>query len=91
MWQDVVIAVVSICFGFMLIPQLRDVWMKGSTLNLSTAALTTGGLYILGITFFTLDMWITVIAEFFSGTIWLLLFVFSLRNMRKKPKKTGAG
>ena len=83
MWQDIVVAVVSIAFGFMLIPQLRDV-IKGSSVNIYTAGLTTIGLYILGVTFYTLGMWITVIAESFSGTIWLLLFLFSVRNKRKR-------
>ena len=85
-WQDYVIAVVSVLFGFILIPQLKDVWKSGQTLNLFTASLTTVGLYILGLTFFTLEMWISFGAELFSGTIWLLLFVLSYRNIRKLKK-----
>ncbi|MEM4258767.1 MAG: hypothetical protein QXL17_06420 [Candidatus Thermoplasmatota archaeon] len=88
MWQDYVIAVVSISFGFMLVPQLRDVF-RGNCVNLYTAGLTTIGLFILGFTFSTLQMWVTVIAEVFSGTIWLFLFVFSLRNYTKKDFKKG--
>jgi hypothetical protein len=82
MWQDIVIAVVGLSFGFMLFPQLRDV-IYGKSVNVYTAGLTTAGLYILAITFFTLDMLITVIAEIFSGTVWLLLFLFSTINKRK--------
>jgi hypothetical protein len=82
MWQDMVIAVVGLSFGFMLLPQLRDV-IHGKSVNVYTAGLTTVGLYILAITFFTMNMWITVFAEIFSGTIWLLLFLFSVRNKRK--------
>jgi len=84
MWQDYVIAIVSVLFGFILLPQLRDVWKKGEILNLFTASLTTIGLYILGVTFFTLQMWVSTAAEFFSGTVWLLLFVLSFRNIRRK-------
>ena len=83
MWQDYVIAIVSVLFGFILIPQLKDVWKNGETLNLFTASLTTFGLYVLGVTFYTLDMWVSAGAEFFSGTIWFLLFVFSFRNKKK--------
>ncbi len=83
MWQDSVIALVGLSFGFMLFPQLRDV-IRGKSVNVYTAGLTTAGLYILAITFFTLDMMITVIAEIFSGTVWLLLFLFSTINKRKK-------
>ena len=82
MWQDIVIALVGVSFGFMLLPQLRDA-IHGKSVNVYTAGLTTVGLYILAITFFTLDMWITVIAEIFSGTVWFLLFLFSAINKRK--------
>ncbi len=82
-WQDLVIAVVSILFGFILIPQLKDVWYGKSILNLYTASLTTIGLYVLAVTFFTMGFWISFIAELFSGTIWLLLFVLSFKNYRK--------
>jgi len=83
MWQDYVIAIVSVLFGFILLPQLRDCWHKKTVLNIYTAFLTTIGLYVLGITFYTLEMWVSFGAEFFSGTIWLLLFLFSYRNKKK--------
>jgi len=82
LWQDIVIAIVGLSFGFMLFPQLKDV-IYGKSINLYTAGLTTIGLYIMAIAFFTLDMWITVIAEIFSGTVWFLLFIFSAINKRK--------
>ena len=83
MWQDYVIAIVSLLFGVILLPQLKDTWRGKTILNLYTAGLTTVGLYILGITFYTLNMWISVTAEFISGTVWLFLFIFSLTNKRK--------
>lgn len=83
MWQDIVIASVSLLFGFILIPQLSDVWKKGVTLNVYTAFLTSVGLFILCFTFFTMDLWISVVAELFSGVIWFILFVLSFRNKRK--------
>ena len=83
MWQDYVIAIVSVLFGFILLPQLKDVWHGKTTLNLFTAGLTTIGLYVLAITFFTLNLWVSVAAEIFSGTVWLLLFLFSVINKKK--------
>jgi hypothetical protein len=71
-------------FGFILLPQLRDIWHEKTTLNLFTAGLTTIGLYILTVTFFTMGFWISFIADFFSGTIWLFLFAFLLRNLKRK-------
>jgi hypothetical protein len=85
MWQDIVIAIVGLSFGFMLLPQLRDV-IGGKSINILTAGLTTAGLYIMAVTFYTLEMWITVFAEIFSGTVWLLLFVYSIKNKRNKIK-----
>ena len=84
MWQDYAIAIVSVLFGFILLPQLKDTWRGKTILNLYTASLTTIGLYILGITFYTLHMWVSFGAEFFSGTVWFLLFLFSFRNKKKK-------
>jgi len=82
-WQDLVIAVVSLMFGFILLPQLRDVWKGKTSLNLFTAGLTTIGLVILTATFYTMSFWISMIADAFSGIVWLLLFVFSFRNLKK--------
>lgn len=82
-WQDIVIASVSLMFGVILLPQVRDVWHGKTILNLYTASLTTIGLFILVITFFTMGFWISFIADFFSGIVWLLLFVLSVRNIKK--------
>jgi hypothetical protein len=83
-WQDVVIAVVSILFGFILLPQFRDLLRGKVYINLYTSGLTAIGLYILAATFLTMDFWISFIADIFSGTVWLLLFIFSVRNKRKR-------
>ena len=82
MWQDIIIAIISLLFGFILIPQLKDV-LHGESINVYTAGLTTIGLYVLAATFYTLDLWISVIADIFSGIIWLLLFVFSFLHRKK--------
>ncbi len=86
LWQDIVIAAVSLLFGFILIPQLKDVLNGKTILNGFTAAFTTIGLFILAITFLTLNLYISVVAETFSGVIWLLLFILSVRNNRKTKK-----
>lgn len=83
-WQDIVIAIVSLMFGVILLPQLKDIWNGKTTLNLYTAGLTTIGLFILTATFFTMHYWVSFIADFISGVIWCLLFVFSIRNVKKE-------
>jgi hypothetical protein len=85
-WQDIVIAAVSLMFGIILLPQLKDVWHGKTILNLYTASLTTIGLFILVITFFTMGFWISFIADFFSGIIWFLLFILSVRNIKKEKQ-----
>ena len=82
--HDIIIAVVSFTFGFILLPQLRDVWKGKTSLNLYTASLTTVGLIILTINFFAMEFWISFAADFFNSVIWGLLFVFSYRNIKKK-------
>jgi hypothetical protein len=81
-WQDIVIAIISILFSFILLPQLRDVYHGKTNLNIYTAGLTTIGLYILSATFFTMSFWISMAADLASGTIWLFLFIYSIKNIR---------
>lgn len=83
-WQDIVIGVVSVLFGFILLPQLKDVWHGKTILNIYTAGFTTIGLYVLAITFSTMGYWVSVTSEIISGTVWLLLFVLSIRNKSRK-------
>ena len=83
MWQDYVIAIVSLLFGLILLPQLRDIWIGKTSLNLYTTSLTTIGLFILAGTFLTIDYWTSFTADVLSGVIWFFLFLFSFRNTRK--------
>jgi len=85
-WQDIAIAVVGLLFGFILLPLLRDVW-RGKYINVYTAGLTTLGLYVMAATFFTMNFWVSFIAEVFSGTIWLLLFVLSVKHKKRGCKQ----
>ena len=86
MWQDIVIAIVGFLFGFILLPLLRGVW-RGDSTNIYTAGLTTIGLYILAATFFTMHYWLSFTADLFSGTIWLLLFIFSILHKKRGAKQ----
>ena len=82
--HDIIIAVVSLLFAIILIPQLRDVIKKKTTLNLFTAVLTTVGLIILTVNFLIMEFWISFIADLFNSIVWFLLFVFSYRNLKQK-------
>jgi len=83
-WQDIVIAIVGLMFGVILFPQLKDVWNGKTILNLYSASLTTVGLFILAVTFATMDLWLSFIADFFSAAVWFSLFILSVRNIKRK-------
>lgn len=83
-WQDIVISLVGLMFGVILFPQLKDVWRGKTILNLYSASLTTLGLFILAFTFATMNLWFSFVADFFSATVWFLLFLLSFRNLKKK-------
>jgi len=85
--HDIIIAVVSFLFGFILLPQLKDVYKGKTILNLYTSSLTTVGLIILTINFYAMEFWVSFAADFFSSVIWGLLFIFSYRNIKKKKAK----
>jgi hypothetical protein len=82
--HDIIIAVVSFLFAFILLPQLRDVYKKGTALNLYTSSLTTIGLIVLTINFFAMGFWISFAADFFNAVVWGLLFILSVKNSKKK-------
>ena len=81
--HDIIIAIVSLLFGIILIPQLKDVIKGKISLNLYTASLTAVGVGILTVNFFIMGFWISFIADFFSTIIWSLLFILSYRNKKK--------
>ena len=80
--HDIIIAMVSLLFGIILLPQLKDVLKGNISLNLYTASLTTFGVGILTINFFIMGFWISFIADFFSTIVWFLLFFFSYKNKK---------
>jgi hypothetical protein len=78
-WQDIVISVICFLFGFMLFPQIKSS-LKGRHVNVWSAGLTSLGLYIIAIAFATLDLWLSVISDLFSGTVWLILWYLAFRG-----------
>lgn len=78
-WQDVVIAIANILFGYSLVYQVyRGFRERKGFLTIQTSALTTLGLYAIAIVYFTLNLSISALVSFFNGTMWLLLFIQGL-------------
>ena len=82
-WQDYAITIVVYMFVIVTIPQLIDVIKGRTSLNLFTAGATSLGNYGFAYVFFTLDLCLSVTSACLIATIWLLLFLFSMRNPKK--------
>ena len=76
MWQDYIISIVGFSFAFMLIPQVKSS-LKGQHVNKWSSGLTALGLFVLMICFASMDMWLSPIANFMTGSMWALIFVLA--------------
>ena len=78
-WQDIVIAIANILFGYSLAYQVYMGFKeKKGFIKLQASFLTTIGLYALAFAFFTLNLFVSTIVATFNGTMWLLLFIHGL-------------
>jgi len=82
-WQDYAITIIVYMFVAVTIPQLIDVIKRRTSLNLFTAGATSLGNYGLAYVFYTLDLWLSVTSALLIASLWLLLFLFSMRNKKK--------
>ena len=84
-WQDFVITGTNLLFGFMLIPQLKDVIINKHYLNLYSCGFTFIGLCICNVTMLSLGLWLSAIP--ICTIMWLLLLIYSYKN--KKDIRNG--
>lgn len=82
-WQDFAITLIVYMFVAVTIPQLFDVIKGKSSLNIFTSGATSIGNYALAYIFLTLNLWLSVTSAFLIATLWLFLFIFSMRNKKK--------
>jgi len=80
-WQDFVITSTNLLFGFMLIPQLKDVLKNKHYLNLYSCFFTFLGLLIVNITMVTLELWLSAIP--ICTIMWGLLLIYSWKNKKQ--------
>jgi len=76
-WQDYAITIIVYMFVAVTIPQLIDVIKRRTSLNLFSI-----GNYGLAYVFYTLDLWLSVTSALLIASLWLLLFLFSMRNKK---------
>ena len=79
-WQDFIITGTNLLFGFMLIPQLKDVIINKHYLNLWSCGFTFIGLCIVNVVMATLELWLSAIP--ICTVMWGLLLYFSWRNKK---------
>jgi len=80
-WQDFVITATNLLFGFMLIPQLKDVITQKHYLNIWSCGFTFIGLCIVNITMATLGLWLSALP--ICTIMWGLLLIYSWNNKHK--------
>ena len=82
MWQDFILTGTNLIFGFLLIPQLRDVITKKQSMNLWSCGFTFLGLCVVNITMATLQLWLAAIP--ICTIAWGLLWFYSWKNKNMK-------
>ena len=56
MWQDTIILICSLVFGFLLIPQIRDMYKEKTGMNILSCATTFSFLVVLSCVYATLSL-----------------------------------
>ena len=79
-WQDFVLTGTNILFGFMLIPQIKDIITNKHYLNLYTCTFTFIGLCICNITMASLGLWLS--ATPICTTAWGIILIYSYKNKK---------
>ena len=73
-WQDIIIAVANILFGYSLVWQVYCGFKKKKALiSLQSSFLTALGLY--AVAYFSLNLILSTVIGVFNGTLWLILFI----------------
>ncbi|VVB77598.1 Uncharacterised protein [uncultured archaeon] len=75
-WQDLVIPIVNALFIFALIPQIYHGFkIKKKLMTIQTPMITFLGLYVLAVTFLTLNLYFSTVATLASATLWYILLL----------------
>jgi len=76
MVQDIILAVVAIALGYALIPQIIYGYRtKKGLISINTGVITSLGLYVLSVTFLTLDLIFSGVMNFIVASLWLTLLI----------------
>ncbi len=86
MWQDTVILMCSLVFGFILIPQIRYMHRTQTSLDLTSSTTTLVGLIVLGFVYATLNLPFAVVGSVVTASAWAAITALSIRynHMHKR-------
>lgn len=87
MWQDLALSAIGIIFTLMLIPQLLDSVRGKAILNYWTCLITGIGCLVMGCVYLTLELPISAVVSFTTGTMWLAILYYSEKNRKTAPRK----
>ena len=85
MWQDTIILVCSLVFGFLLIPQMRDMQREKKGINTLSSATTFFFLVVLSYTYATLSLPLAVLGSVIDAGAWAIITVLSVKY-RSQPR-----
>jgi hypothetical protein len=79
MWQDTVILICSLVFGFLLIPQIRDMHREKTGMNLLSSATTFSFLVVLTCVYATLNLPLAVLGGVIDAGAWAIITALSVK------------
>jgi len=78
-WQDLVIAIVSILFAYALIPQvIKGFREKKKHIAVQTGLINAAGMYAVAVAYASLGLIFSTIFGIITATLWLVLFIQSI-------------
>ena len=79
-WQDTLIAVVSVSIAFSIVPQIyHNYKAKKSGVVLITSLVGFVGAYLIAYAFITLELYMSFVVTMLNGTFWLVLFLQKIK------------
>jgi hypothetical protein len=78
MWQDFCILSLNLVFGFTLIPQVRELYTKKTSMSIASCSMTFSALIILGVTYATLGLLLAVCGNLLDLAAWGSLLGLSI-------------
>lgn len=79
MWQDTALLICSLVFGFLLIPQIRDMYAKKAGMNILSCATTFAFLVVLSCVYATLSLPLAVLGGVIDAVAWAIITALSVK------------